>query len=472
METKTHRVYYILGDYISATLAWISFYIFRKIYIEEAITKGSSIFMTFELKFWVALFGIPLIWVLFYRLLGHYIYVYRRTRIIEFWQTLTASLIGMVIMFFFILLDDAVSSYKDYYYSFIFLFGTHFILTLTLRALHTIQIKRKIAKGLISFPTVIVGNRKDALRLFNEIQIGQRKYGYNIIGYISIDAENKSHQGDDLQCVGCYDNLEKIIENSSVREVIIAPEAQNDSKIKDIMIRLLNRSVYVNIIPEMYGIYSGRMKLDSILHLPVLQISPDNMPEWQQNFKRLLDVGISIFAMTVFSPLYLFLAIGVRSSGKGKIFYSHKRVGRYGKSFTIYKFRSMRPDAEKSGPALSSKGDPRITRFGSFMRKYRLDEIPQFYNVLIGDMSLVGPRPERQFYIDQIIKKAPNYLTLQRIRPGITSLGQVKFGYAENVDEMIQRMRYDILYLQNMSLYLDFKILLQTILVVLGRKGV
>lgn len=472
METKTQRVYYILGDYTAALLAWVSFYVFRKIYIEEAVVRGSKIFMTFELKFWVALFGIPLMWIFFYRLLGHYMYVYRRTRIIEFWQTFVASLIGMVVMFFFIILDDVVSSHIDYYYSFLFLFSSHFLFTLIFRSVHTGHIKRKIEQGKISFPTVIIGNREDSLRLYAEIQSGQRKYGYNIIGYIAVDEKNGYHGGDELPCIGYYHELERIVEQSNIREVIVTPEAYNEGSIKDIMIRLLNRSVYVNIIPEMYGIYSGRMKLDSILNLPVLQISPDNMPEWQQNLKRLIDIGISVFVITVFSPLFMFLAIGVRLSGKGRVFYSHKRIGRYGKPFTIYKFRSMRPDAEKDGPALSSKEDPRITAFGKFMRKYRLDEFPQFYNVLIGDMSLVGPRPERQFYIDKIVKDAPNYLNLQRIRPGITSLGQVKFGYAENVDEMIQRMRYDILYLQNMSLYLDFKILLQTILVVLGRKGV
>jgi lipopolysaccharide/colanic/teichoic acid biosynthesis glycosyltransferase len=204
----------------------------------------------------------------------------------------------------------------------------------------------------------------------------------------------------------------------------------------------------------------------------MLQISPDNMPVWQQNMKRLLDVALSAFVLVVFFPLYLFLGIGVKLSGKGPILYSHNRIGRYGKPFRIYKFRSMRTDAEKDGPALSAKDDPRITPFGRFMRKYRMDEMPQFYNVLIGEMSIVGPRPERQYYIDKIVKRSPEYLNLHRIRPGITSLGQVKFGYAENVDEMIQRLRYDILYLHNMSLYLDLKILLQTILVVLGRKGV
>jgi lipopolysaccharide/colanic/teichoic acid biosynthesis glycosyltransferase len=131
----------------------------------------------------------------------------------------------------------------------------------------------------------------------------------------------------------------------------------------------------------------------------------------------------------------------------------------------------MRTDAELSGPQLSSETDPRRTRVGQFLRKSRLDELPQFINVLAGDMSVVGPRPERQYFIDQIVKKAPYYLRLHRIKPGITSWGQVKFGYAENVDEMIERMKYDILYLENMSLGLDIKIMIYTALIMIQRRG-
>ena len=159
-------------------------------------------------------------------------------------------------------------------------------------------------------------------------------------------------------------------------------------------------------------------------------------------------------------------------SSKGPVFYSHERIGKYGKPFTIFKFRSMYLESEKNGPALSSKYDTRITKFGRFMRKSRLDELPQFYNVLIGDMSLVGPRPERQFFIDQIVKQAPHFTHLHKVRPGITSWGQVKFGYAENVEEMIQRLKYDIIYIENMSLYVDIKILIYTIKIIFKGQGI
>ena len=190
-----------------------------------------------------------------------------------------------------------------------------------------------------------------------------------------------------------------------------------------------------------------------------------------ENIKRIIDVVASVFTLVILSPFYIILGIGVKLSSKGPVFYTHTRMGRYGNPFKIYKFRSMYINSEANGPSLSSTNDPRITPFGRFIRKMRFDEFPQFYNVLIGDMSLVGPRPERHFFIKQIVELAPHYLLLYKIRPGITSWGQVKFGYAENVDEMIDRLKFDIIYLENMSIYVDLKIMIYTIRTVLEGSG-
>jgi lipopolysaccharide/colanic/teichoic acid biosynthesis glycosyltransferase len=170
-------------------------------------------------------------------------------------------------------------------------------------------------------------------------------------------------------------------------------------------------------------------------------------------------------------PVLCFIALAILLDSPGSIFFRQERIGFRGKPFMIYKFRSMKKDAEKSGPQLSSEHDDRRTKVGAFLRKSRLDELPQFINVLVGDMSIVGPRPERQFFIDQIVKKAPYYVRLHRIKPGITSWGQVKFGYAENVDQMVERMKYDILYLENMSLGLDVKIMIYTALIMIQGRG-
>jgi exopolysaccharide biosynthesis polyprenyl glycosylphosphotransferase len=221
----------------------------------------------------------------------------------------------------------------------------------------------------------------------------------------------------------------------------------------------------------MYDILSGFVRISSIFGTPLIEVDAIVMPQWQQSVKRALDIFCSLSALLILSPVFLFLFILIKTDSKGPAIFKQQRIGRWGKTFTIYKFRTMRIDAEKDGPALSSSADDRMTKVGRWLRKFRLDEFPQFYNVLIGNMSLVGPRPERQFFIDQILPLAPHYKLLHRVKPGFTSWGQVKYGYAENVDQMIERLKYDILYIENMSLALDFKIAFYTLLTVLKAEG-
>lgn len=253
-------------------------------------------------------------------------------------------------------------------------------------------------------------------------------------------------------------------EKYQLEEVIIAIETSQHDLLTGILTSLQNRTLTIWGIPDLFDLLSGNAKTNAIYSSPLFKITNGIMPAWQANLKRLFDVSFSILAIVLFLPAYLIIAIWIKLDSKGPVLYKQERIGRFGKPFTIYKFRTMIDQAEPHGPELSTHDDDRVTPVGQFLRRTHLDEIPQFYNVIKGEMSLVGPRPERKFFIDQIVKKAPHFTQLHKIRPGITSWGQVKYGYASTIDEMLKRLPYDLVYLKNISLYIDFKILIYTII--------
>jgi exopolysaccharide biosynthesis polyprenyl glycosylphosphotransferase len=328
---------------------------------------------------------------------------------------------------------------------------------------------RLIQKGAGGFRTLLIGGSDRAIEIFNEIEALPKKSNY-FIGFVNINGVDRVLEKQ-LVYLGHVVDLERIIQDNHVEEVIIALESVEHDKLKSIISRIEGADISIKILPDMYDILSGSVKMTNIFGALLIEVNAETMPVWQQAMKRFLDVFISVLAILILIPVYIGLAIGVKLSSPGSVFFLQDRVGKNGKTFKIIKFRTMYAGAEKNGPQLSSTNDQRITPIGRYMRKLRLDEFPQFLNVLIGDMSLVGPRPERQFYIDQILPLEPQFLHLTRVRPGITSWGQVKYGYAENVDQMLQRMKYDLLYMKNRTLALDFKIMLYTILIVIKAKG-
>lgn len=468
---KFHQLLkYVISDYLSALLSWGFFFVFRKLTIEAQ--SINQIIASFNTSFLLGLVFIPFFWIIIYYASGYYKNVVRKSRLSELWQTISNTFLGVIILFFALILDDSIQTYSNYYLSFVVLFTIHFTLTYIPRLIITTRTTHKVHRRLIGFNTLLIGSNEKAVEIFNEMENQPRSSGNKFIGFVNVNDNNGFKLAKYLPHLGSFDEIKKVIEQYKVEEVIIAIESSEHDKIGKIINKLIDCNVILSAIPSMYDILTGRVRMSGILGVPLIQISHQLMPAWQENIKQIIDFVFSLLALIILSPLCLFLMIGVKLSSSGPIFYSHERIGRYGKPFTIYKFRSMFTNAETNGPELSSKDDNRITGFGRFMRKSRLDEIPNFFNVLKGDMSLVGPRPERKYFIDKIVKKAPHYLHLLKVKPGITSWGQVKFGYAENVEQMINRLKYDLIYLDNMTLYVDFKIIIYTLLTIIRRQGV
>lgn len=470
MNKRRQVAKYLILDFIAAALSWTVFFIYRKVVIESQ-TFGIDVPIELSHRYFLGLIIIPSFWILFYFISGFYNSIYRRSRLIELGQTFLTSLIGVIIIFFTLLLDDYIHSYKNYYHLFFTLFILHFGFTYLFRLILTTRTIHRIHNRKIGFNTLLIGSNQKAKKIYEEMSSQKRPAGNLFVGYVGIENNDDKLLEQYIPQLGKLNNITEIIEEYDIEEVIIAIETREHDRLNNILTILENLQISIWGIPELYDFLSGTVRTNTIYGSPLIKISNGLMPVWQANTKRLLDVTISLSASVVIFPVFAILAILIKRSSKGPVIYKQERIGRYGKPFYIYKLRSMVQDAERGTPALSSKNDNRITPIGKFLRKTHLDEIPQFFNVLKGDMSLVGPRPERQYYIEQIVEHAPHYTLLHKLRPGITSWGQVKYGYASSVEEMLERLPYDMIYLKNISLYMDFKIMIHTVMVAFKANG-
>ena len=466
---RKRAIFYILFDVVAALLVWLLFYLYRRITNDMVILGGNvEYYFVPDYSLLPSIISFPVVALFIHYLTGFYNTKVRYSRLVELFSTLVGSFFISTIIYFGMLVDDIVVSYTFYYRSFLILWAMFFAITYLFRVTQTLIVLSHLRKGLIPNNVLIVGTGDTAQKVTDIISNDSSRTGQKIIGYIAVRDRVVI---DENMLLGRLNDLEQVVQNHIVNEVIIAVDDMDNDMIFSIANRLIVCGVEVKFAPRLFEVVTGHVSFTNVTAEPLVDITSSRMPAWQQSVKRFFDIASSAIAMIILLPVYLYVAVRVKLGSKGPIFYKQERIGYEGRPFMIYKFRTMYTDAESKGPQLSQVGDPRITPFGHVMRKYRLDELPQFWNIIKGDMSIVGPRPERRYYIEQIERIAPYYCLVYKVRPGLLSWGPIKIGYSDTVEKMVERLRYDIIYMDNMTIQTDIKILYYSIGVILRGKG-
>lgn len=468
INRKQQQIKYVVGDFIASNVTWFLFNLLRYYFVAFVNFKSLQIY----LSSWRVIEGqifFPVLMMAIYYFSGYYNQPFFKSRLQEFFTSLSSTVICAILIFFIALINDVMPFRKDNYELILGLIGIQFTCIYISRAWITSYATKKIHKRIWQFNTLVIGAGKSAVKFYNELEQMKKSMGYNIVGFVQLPKEKTQTLP---RPVYSLENISEIIEEMNIKELIIVPDSYNRQQLHFIINRLYPLDLPIKLRLNDFELISSRVKLTNIYGTPLVDMTSCVASDSYKNIKRGLDILLSCIALVLIAPVMAILSIYIKKDSKGPVFYRQERIGYRHKPFILYKLRTMRQDAETEGPALSSENDTRITRIGHILRKYRFDELPQFWNVLKGDMSIVGPRPEREFFIRKIMEKAPYYTLLYQIRPGITSWGMVKFGYARNIDEMIKRLKFDILYLENMSMLVDMKIIIYTVKTVITGKGI
>ena len=454
----------ILIDILALNLAWTAYYWFR-------IHSGLLAHVT-EPDFWLPMIVICVYWLLVFFFFGLYRSWYAKSRFDELVTLFKATVVGGLLLFFVIFFDDKGVGSPLYSRLLIIIYSGFIVVFVGGGRLlqHTFQ-RRLLESGVGLHNALIVGWSVKARELFDKIQ-QYPALGYHVVGFVPVTNDQSNDTYKHVPVLSSILSLPEIIDSHDIKDVLIALDSSEHDKLLHVISSCNSHAVSMKIVPDLYDIISGQARTNQIYGFPLIEIMPELMQPWEKTIKRGIDIAVSSLILFVGLPIWLIVALVIKIDSSGSIFYTQERVGKDEKRFKIIKFRSMQHNAEAdSGPTWAGKEDPRTTRVGKFLRKARLDEIPQLINVLDGDMSLVGPRPERPYFVEQLSKEIPLYKRRLKVRPGVTGWAQVKHKYDESIDDVRKKIQYDLYYIENMSLRMDLKILFRTIAVVLLGKG-
>ncbi len=464
MSRRLEKIVLLTTDFLMINLAFVIYFTFR---------VESGLFEIIILpEFFLPMVVLYFYWLIIFTFVGMYQSWFAASRFDEISTLFKATFVGIFILFFFIFLDDYINNVSSNKRILIFIYWGFLVLLVGAGRIIIRSIQRNLLiKGYGRKAAIIVGFNERAFDVIDSVS-NSPALGIDIKSFCVVKENQLNKEYKNIKSEATINSLTEMIDKYNAQEIILALEEDEHDIIGEIIPICDDKNVKLKIVPDLYEILSGQARTSQIYGVPLIDVMPELMPEWERKLKRFIDIILSILILIISLPITIITSIAIKIESEGPIFFVQERMGQNGKIFKMIKFRSMKKDAEKhTGPVWSQKDDPRVTRVGKIIRKLRIDEIPQFINVLIGDMSIVGPRPERPYFVEKLAQEIPYYKRRLRVRPGITGWAQVKHKYDESIEDVKIKLRYDLFYIENMSIRMDLKILFRTIFVVIFGKG-